>query len=99
MASKNSPSAVPSAPRAESSEVSTARGRVGRIARFAVQLDTIIEGRDDSAPCALARAAAVPAARTLGSAWAVLDDHETRDRHEPPANRVLLPAGALPPVV
>lgn len=111
MASRNSPSAARSAPRAEPCEAAHTgaadrpsqtptpkRGR-GRLARFASQLDAIIDGRDDSAPCALARAATMPAAQRLGTAWATLDEHAARGRHDPPAVRVLLPAHALPPVV
>jgi hypothetical protein len=69
------------------------------MARFTLQLDAIIDGRDDSGPCALARAAAMPAAQTLGKAWAKLDDQAARDRRDLPAVRMLLPAYALPPVV
>lgn len=105
MASRNSSSVEPSAPRAEPPAASlNGANRVpnaarGRLARFALQLDAIIDGRDDSCTCALARAAAMPTAQTLGKTWAKLDDQAARDRRDLPAVRMLLPASALPPVV
>jgi hypothetical protein len=69
------------------------------LARFTLQLNAIIDGHDDSGPCALARSAAMPTAQRLGNAWAKLDDHVARGRRDLPAVRMLLPAYALPPVV
>lgn len=107
MASRNSPSAARSAPRAEAAPASPTSPHTaarGCLARFALQLEALIDGRDgpdNGGASALARAAAIPAAQSLGRMWAKLDDqahHGRRGQHDLPAVRVLLPAASLPPV-
>lgn len=98
MAPKSSLSVERSAPRAESKCEAAPKPKRGRLACFALQLDAIINGLDEHGACALARAAALPAAKTLGEKWAKLDDQAPGHRRDLPATRVLLPAGSLPPI-
>lgn len=104
MASRKSPSAAPSAPRAEAGDARAAgpasRPARGRLARFAADLDALIEGREQGAAGVLAKAATLPASHAIGHAWAALDETRSRSirQSDLPATRVLLPAACLPPV-
>ena len=100
MASKSSPSAEPSAPKAKAHSA-----RLGRVQRFAQAVDAIIEGRDGDDSQTLAHAASRPASLTLGRAWAHLDEAQRHGRRtqdeggEREPHRLVLPAAYLAPVV